>query len=63
MKTLFATFAILASLLLAAPAALACGEENTCNNRPAVAGVDDVPKTRSLKRKVTKEECDENSCD
>jgi len=52
-----------AALLTYLPSAVACADENGCNNRPAVAGVDDVPKTRSLKRKVTKEECDENSCD
>jgi hypothetical protein len=33
MKPLLATLITLASLLLAAPAAVACGEENGCRNR------------------------------
>ena len=63
MKSLLATLITLASLLLAAPAAAACADENTCRNRPsASAEPAGKPQTRALKKKPKKEECDENFC-
>lgn len=63
MKPLFATLITLASLLLAAPAAVACGEENGCNNRPSASAEPAArPQTRALKKKP-KKECEENFCD
>ncbi|MBE7423112.1 MAG: hypothetical protein HS110_11905 [Zoogloeaceae bacterium] len=56
MKPLLATLITLASLLLAAPAAVACGEENGCRNRPeASAEPAAKPQTRALKKKPKKE--------
>ena len=64
MKPLLATLITLASLLLAAPAAGACADENGCRNRPEVAAEAEAkPQTRALKKKPKKEECaDENTC-
>ena len=63
MKPLLATLITLASLLLAAPAAVACAEENTCRNRPeAAAEPEGKPQTRALKKKPKKEACEENTC-
>ncbi|MCC7311644.1 MAG: hypothetical protein IT510_10405 [Sulfuritalea sp.] len=56
MKPLLATLITLASLLLAAPAAVACADENSCNNRPeASAEPAAKPQTRALKKKPKKE--------
>lgn len=56
MKPLLATLITLASLLLAAPAAAACADENTCRNRPEVAAdAAAKPQTRALKKKTSKE--------
>lgn len=62
MKSLMTTLCTLAAaavLLLPAPAATACGEENTCNNRPEIADATnaraDAPQTRALKKKPKKE--------
>jgi hypothetical protein len=56
MKSLLATLITLATLLLAAPAAVACADENFCNNRPS-ASADPAakPQTRALKKKPKKE--------
>lgn len=66
MKSLTATLCTLAAaagLLLTAPVAADCGEENTCNNRPEIADARaDAPQTRALKKKPKMEECDENFC-
>ncbi len=57
MKTLTATLCALATaLVLAAPAAADCGEENGCRNRPGSPGAKaDAPQTRALKKKPKKE--------
>ena len=63
MKPLLATLITLASLLLAAPAAVACGEENGCRNRPeATTDTEAKPQTRALKKKPKTEACEENFC-
>ena len=62
MKPLLATLITLASLLLAAPAAVAC-EENFCKNRPsATADPTAKPQTRALKKKP-KKECGSTYCE
>jgi hypothetical protein len=55
MKSLIAAL-YAAALLAYLPSAVACADENGCANRP------DAPKTRALKPKPQKEECEENSC-
>ena len=68
MKSLITTLCTLAAagLLLAAPLANACADENSCRNRPETAEATnaqpDTPQTRALKKKPKKEECEENSC-
>ncbi|MCC7311650.1 MAG: hypothetical protein IT510_10435 [Sulfuritalea sp.] len=56
MKPLLATLITLASLLLAAPAAVACADENGCRNRPEASTEPAAkPQTRALKKKPKKE--------
>ena len=64
MKPLLATLITLASLLLAAPAAGDCGEENGCRNRPEASTEPAAkPQTRALKKKSRKEcSSEENGC-
>lgn len=61
MKSLIAAL-YAAALLAYLPSAVACADENGCNNRPAETS-GEVPQTRAMKIAKPIQEFDENSCD